>query len=171
MIAIFAWWKPTAKPWSPVIEGFARKPSSIAVAPRPTWARDEREGFRGLLNLGHTFGHALEAECGYGDKLLHGEAVAIGMAMAFDLSVALGLARRRTPRPFQNHIKAVGLPADFRGLRDASWSAEKLIAHMSRDKKVVDGKIAFVLTRGVGKAFLSDRVSPDALRSLITTNT
>ena len=70
-------------------------------------------------------------------------------------------------RAVRNHIGAVGLPADFRGLRDASWSAEKLIAHMSRDKKVVDGKIAFVLTRGVGKAFLSDRVSPDALRSLI----
>lgn len=130
--------------------------------------RDEREeGFRGLLNLGHTFGHALEAECGYGDKLLHGEAVAIGMAMAFDLSVALGLCPAADAGAVRNHIGAVGLPADFRGLRDASWSAEKLIAHMSRDKKVVDGKIAFVLTRGVGKAFLSDRVSPDALRSLI----
>jgi len=122
-------------------------------------ARDEREtGDRALLNLGHTFGHALEAEAGYGGGLLHGEAVAIGMVLAFDLSVRLGLCAGQDAVRARRHLAAVGLPtaAAERGLGDVP--AARLIEHMRQDKKVQDGRMTFVLVRGIGQAFLTREV-------------
>jgi 3-dehydroquinate synthase len=101
---------------------------------------DEREsGARALLNLGHTFGHALEAECGYSDELLHGEAVAIGMVLAFDLSATLGLCPPEDAARVQRHLASVGLPTSPLSLQGRIWSVERLIEHMGRDKKVRDG--------------------------------
>ncbi len=115
---------------------------------------DERESAdRALLTLGHTFGHALEAECGYGDELLHGEAVAIGMVMAFDLSARLGLCPLEDAARVQRHLASLGLPTSPGWIDGRSWSSDRLVAHMARDKKVKDGRIGFVLARGIGQAF------------------
>ncbi len=131
-------------------------------------AADEREGgARALLNLGHTFGHALEAETGFGDELLHGEAVAIGMVMAFDLSVRLGYCPAANAARVRRHLAAMGLPTAIAGSANRRWDAERLIAHMARDKKVRDGRVAFVLARGIGQAFVARDVAPDAVRLLL----
>ena len=131
-------------------------------------AEDEREsGRRALLNLGHTFGHALEAETGYGSELLHGEAVAIGMVMAFELSSQLGLCPPEDVARLRRHLAAVGLPTGLEWLPGRSWSAEALIDHMSRDKKVKDGRIGFVLARGIGRAFVSREVETSDVAALL----
>ncbi|MBK8158560.1 MAG: 3-dehydroquinate synthase [Rhodospirillaceae bacterium] len=115
---------------------------------------DEREsGARALLNLGHTFGHALEAECGFTDELLHGEGVAIGLVMAFDLSVTLGLCPAEDAARVQRHLASVGLPTTPGSVQGRFWSTERLIEHMGRDKKVKDGRVGFVLARGIGQTF------------------
>ena len=120
-------------------------------------AEDEREaGRRALLNLGHTFGHALEAECGYDGTLLHGEAVAIGMVLAFRLSARLGLCPPEDAARVARHLVSLGLPTM---LPPAARNAERLIGHMRQDKKVRDGKLTFVLARGIGAAFLTDDVA------------
>ncbi len=120
-------------------------------------AEDEREGGRrALLNLGHTFGHALEAEAGYGGALLHGEGVAAGMVMALDLSCRLGVCPTADLDRLRRHLTAVGLPTgldDIPGAR--TWTADRLLAHMGQDKKVEDGRITFVLAKGIGGAYLS----------------
>ena len=117
-------------------------------------AADEREqGERILLNLGHTFGHALEAEFGYSDALLHGEAVAIGMVQAFDLSVRLGLCPAADLARVRAHFKTVGLPVTPPKTR--ALTPAILIGHMAQDKKVKDGAVNFVLARGIGQAFVS----------------
>jgi len=135
-------------------------------------AADEREsGKRALLNLGHTFGHALEAETGYGDELLHGEAVAIGMVMAFDLSVELGFCRPEDAARVRRHLAAVGLPTGLEALRGRALSPRNLIGHMSRDKKVQDGCVTFVLAHGIGQAFLCDDVDPVKVETLLTNAT
>ena len=129
---------------------------------------DEREaGQRALLNLGHTFGHALEAATGFGDRLLHGEAVAIGMVMAFDLSVRLGLAPEADARRVRAHLDAVGLPTDLRALPDVRWDAGELLGHMGRDKKVKDGRITFVLARGIGGAFTARDIPAAEVRAVL----
>jgi len=128
-------------------------------------ASDEREtGERALLNLGHTFGHAFESELGYGPELLHGEAVAIGMTMAFDLSVRLGLCPLEDAVRARRHLAKVGLPT---GLAGRNWPPERLIDHMGRDKKVVDGRLTFILARGIGKAFISRDVTPDDVKAVL----
>lgn len=128
-------------------------------------AEDEKEnGVRALLNLGHTFGHALEAETGYGDTLLHGEAVAIGMVMAFDLSVRLGLCREQDAARVRAHLAAVGLPVDLHKLARPAWTAESLIAHMGLDKKTEAGALTFILARAIGEAFITRDVPLDDLR-------
>ncbi len=122
-------------------------------------AEDEREaGRRVLLNLGHTFGHALEAQSGFGDTLLHGEAIAIGMVLAFELSARLGLCRPADAKRVRRHLSELGLPVGLRGPADRSWSADGLLAHMARDKKVLGGKLGFVLVRGIGEAFVTHDV-------------
>jgi 3-dehydroquinate synthase len=133
-------------------------------------AADEREqDARALLNLGHTFGHALEAECGYSDELLHGEAVAIGMVMAFDLSARLGLCSLEDAARVQRHLASVGLPTSPSWIDGRDWQAERLIRHMSRDKKVQDGRIAFVLAKGIGRAFFPAHADRDEISALLET--
>jgi len=131
-------------------------------------AADEREsGLRALLNLGHTFGHALEAETGYGPELLHGEAVAIGMVMALELSARLGLAPAADAARLRRHLAACGLPVAPRAVSNRRWDAARLIGHMGGDKKVQDGRVTFVLARGIGRAFLSRDVPPEALQAVM----
>ena len=127
-------------------------------------AADEREaGQRALLNLGHTFGHALEAESGYSDMLLHGEAVAVGTIMAFDLSVRMGLCPAEDAALVHRHFAAIGLDTGLDHIQGVPWQAETLIDHMGRDKKVKDGRMTFVLVEGIGRAFLSRDVAQDDL--------
>jgi len=131
-------------------------------------AADEREaGRRALLNLGHTFGHALEAACGYGDILLHGEAVAIGMVMAFELSVRLGHCPADHADRLRRHLAAVGLPTDPQHVDGVIFSADDLRRRMATDKKVKDGHLVFVLARGIGEAFVSNSVDVDALTAVL----
>ena len=130
---------------------------------------DEREerpsDGRALLNLGHTFGHALEAELGYG-VILHGEAVAVGLGLAFRLSAKLGLCDDAEAERVIAHLAAIGLPAEL-GMLNRRFSAERLMAHMRRDKKMRDGLLHFVLVRGVGEAFTSADVPPDAVLEVL----
>jgi 3-dehydroquinate synthase len=131
-------------------------------------AEDEREGgSRALLNLGHTFGHALEAETGFGDALLHGEAVAIGTVLAFDLSACLGLAAATDARRIRQHFAIAGLPIDSRFLVGRGTSADRLLAHMRVDKKVRDGRLTFILARGIGQAFICRDVKDDDVRAVL----
>jgi shikimate kinase/3-dehydroquinate synthase len=130
---------------------------------------DEREekpnGGRALLNLGHTFGHALEAELGYG-AILHGEAVAIGIGLAFKLSARLGLCPAADSERVLAHLAAVGLGAELRTL-DRRLSAARLVQHMRRDKKARDGKLTLVLVRGIGHAFTLNDASAEAVIDLL----
>ena len=128
-------------------------------------AEDEREaGRRALLNLGHTFGHALEAETGYGPDLLHGEAVAVGMMLAADLSRRLGLVDEADFARIGRHLSAVGLKTRVDQVPGGPFPADRLIAHMAHDKKVADGRIAFVLMRGIGASFQRRDVPPELVR-------
>ncbi len=130
-------------------------------------AADEREsGQRALLNFGHTFGHALEAATGYSKKLLHGEAVAIGMAMAFSISVEMGLCPREDYERVLAHYKLTGLPASPTTVR-ARWDINALMESFTRDKKAKDGKLTFILTRGIGKAFVTQEVGRNQLRDTL----
>jgi 3-dehydroquinate synthase len=131
-------------------------------------AEDELEsGKRALLNLGHTFGHALEAETGYGDALLHGEGVAIGTAMAFDLSRQLGLCSGQDADRATRHMATVGLPTDLSTLDTKGWSVDALMNHMSRDKKVENAKLTFILAHAIGQAFITQDVTESAVRELL----
>lgn len=131
-------------------------------------AEDEREaGKRALLNLGHTFGHSLEAQVGYGGKLLHGEAVAIGMDMAFELSHRIGLCSGQDRDRARRHLQAVGLKVVLEGLADDTWTADALLAHMQNDKKTEDGKLTFILARAIGDSFVTNDVDPGAVRGVL----
>jgi len=131
-------------------------------------AADEREGGkRMLLNLGHTFAHALEAECGYTDELLHGEAVAIGMMMAFELSARLGLCPGEDVARVARHFAVVGLPTSPGSIRGRTWNPDRLIQHMHRDKKVADGRLTFILVRGIGQAFVTQEVAASEVAAVL----
>jgi 3-dehydroquinate synthase len=131
-------------------------------------ARDEtEEGDRALLNLGHTFCHALEAATGYGDRLLHGEGVAIGCALAFELSQRLGLCSQEAPSRVRAHLKAMRMKTDLADIPGDLPDAEGLIALMAQDKKVLDGKMRFILARGIGEAFVTSDVPRDVLKRLL----
>ena len=122
-------------------------------------ARDETEqGDRALLNLGHTFCHALEAATGYSDRLLHGEGVAIGCALAFELSARMGLCSQEDPSRVRAHLKAMGTKTDIGDIDGELPDADALLALMAQDKKVMDGRLHFILTRGIGAAFVTSDV-------------
>jgi shikimate kinase/3-dehydroquinate synthase len=131
---------------------------------------DEREekpnDGRALLNLGHTFGHALEAEYGYTGGLLHGEGVAVGLGLAFRLSARLGHCAAADADRVISHIAAMGIPAELHML-NRRFSAATLISHMRRDKKVRDGALKFVLAKGIGKAFTASDVALEAVTDLL----
>jgi 3-dehydroquinate synthase len=131
--------------------------------------RDETEqGDRALLNLGHTFCHALEAATGYSDRLLHGEGVAIGCALAFELSARLGLCSQEDPSRVRAHLRDMGMKVDIRDIDGALPDAAGLLELMGQDKKVLDGKLRFILARGIGDAFITSDVPRDAVLDLLT---
>lgn len=120
---------------------------------------DELEtGDRALLNLGHTFGHALEALTGFSEKLLHGEAVALGMGMAFRFSEELGLCPAGTAKEVTDHIQEVGLPAEIKQIPTLEVDPKKFMQLMAQDKKVKSGKLTFILVNNIGKAFIAQDV-------------
>ncbi|OWU78028.1 3-dehydroquinate synthase [Marinibacterium profundimaris] len=130
--------------------------------------RDETEqGDRALLNLGHTFGHALEAATGYSGRLLHGEGVAIGCALAFELSARLGLCPQEDPSRVRAHLKAMGMTTDLSDIPGDLPDADGLLELMGQDKKVIDGKLRFILARGIGDAFVTSDVPRDTVRGLL----
>ena len=131
--------------------------------------RDEtEEGERALLNLGHTFCHALEKATGYSDRLLHGEGVAIGCALAFELSQRLGLCSQEAPSRVRAHLRAMGMKVDLADIPGDLPDAAGLLALMGQDKKVVDGKLRFILARGIGQAFVADDVPGDLVTAVLT---
>lgn len=131
-------------------------------------AQDEREGgLRALLNLGHTFGHALESRLGYGPDLLHGEAVAMGMAMAFSLSVKMGLCSGQDADRLNRHMAATGLRLKPTAISGVQWDVDDLIKRMFKDKKVEAGRITFILARGLGDAFITADVGEADLRATL----
>lgn len=131
-------------------------------------AADEREerDIRALLNLGHSFGHALEAETGYSDRLLHGEAVAAGMALAHHFSAHVGLCSAGDARRVRAHLAACGLPHDLASAGVAA-SGAALAAHMAHDKKVRGGRLPLILTRGIGQAFVTTDHDLDAVAAFL----
>ena len=114
---------------------------------------------RGLLNFGHTFGHALESETKFNGKILHGEAVSIGMALAFELSHNLGLCSSEDKDRAMRHLRSVGLPTKISDIKDIKWKPEEIVNHMHSDKKVENGKIVLILTTGIGSAHLASNIS------------
>ncbi|WP_209424632.1 3-dehydroquinate synthase [Pararhodobacter sp. SW119] len=131
-------------------------------------ARDETEtGERALLNLGHTFGHALEAATGYSDRLLHGEGVSIGCQLAFDLSARLGLCPQEAPSRVAAHLQAMGMRRQLADIPGDLPDSAALIALMAQDKKVVEGRMRFILAHDIGQAFVTAEVSPAELRALL----
>ncbi|MDD2324434.1 MAG: 3-dehydroquinate synthase [Alphaproteobacteria bacterium] len=127
-------------------------------------AQDEREaGTRALLNLGHTFAHPLESTTGYDGSLLHGEAVAVGMVMAFDLSVRMGLCPPEDAQTVQTHFTNLGLPVTPPVM---DYNISELMALMAQDKKARDGKLTLILAKGIGQAFIANDVDPATVRRL-----
>lgn len=131
-------------------------------------ARDETEqGERALLNLGHTFGHALEAATGYSGRLLHGEGVAIGMVLALALSARLGFCPPEHPPRVSAHLKALGLKTAISEIGGPALAADELLQHMAQDKKVADGRLTFILARGIGAAFVTQDVNAGDVRAVL----
>lgn len=130
--------------------------------------RDETEqGDRALLNLGHTFCHALEAATGYSDRLLHGEGVAIGCALAFELSARMGLCSQEDPSRVREHLSRMGMKVDLGDIPGDLPDADALLDLMAQDKKVLDGKLRFILARGIGQAFVTADVDREVVRGVL----
>jgi len=132
-------------------------------------AEDETEtsGRLALLNLGHTFGHALEAETGFGDKLLHGEGVALGCAMAFRFSARLGLCSGQDAERACAALSAAGLPVRIAEIPAGPFPADVLVGHMAQDKKAEGGRLTFILANGIGRAFVAKDVDAGEIRSFL----
>lgn len=167
--AFFAWLE---KNWQDVFAGGPAREHAIAVCCRAKAgivARDEREtGERALLNLGHTFGHALEAACGFSDRLLHGEAVALGTVMAFEFSARKGLITAADSARAGAHIAAVGLPTHLKDVRGGIPPVDVLMDLIAQDKKVRRGALTFILVRGIGRAFVESNIDAAELRMFLT---
>src|SRR5438093_2004691 len=157
--AFFAWLEAN---WREVFSGGAAREHAIAVSCRmkaAIVAHDEREsGERALLNLGHTFGHALEAAAGFSDRLLHGEAIALGMALAFGFSAKRGLLPQSETERVKRHLAAVGLPIHLCSVPGAPTNADRLMELIGQDKKVRRGRLTFILARGIGASFIAPDV-------------
>jgi 3-dehydroquinate synthase len=166
--AFFAWLE---KNWQDVFAGGPAREHAIAVCCRAKAgivARDEREtGERALLNLGHTFGHALEAGCGFSDRLLHGEAVALGMALAFEFSAKKGLISAADAARASAHLAAVGLPTHVKDVPGGVPTLDTLMDLISQDKKVTRGALTFILVRGIGRAFIEKNVDAGEVRAFL----
>ncbi len=157
--------------WLEVFKGGAARTHAIATSCRSKAAivaRDEKEtGDRALLNLGHTFGHALEAAAGYSGTLVHGEAISIGMVLAHDFSVRMNLMGPEDAMRVRRHFEAVGLPTRMAEVPGGVPDADGLLALIGQDKKVSRGTLTFILTRGIGQAFVAKDVPPEAVRSFL----
>jgi 3-dehydroquinate synthase len=166
--AFFAWLEAN---WKDVFAGGPAREHAIAVSCRAQAgivSRDEREtGERALLNLGHTFGHAFEAAAGFSDRLLHGEAIAIGMAMAFEFSARHQLLPMAEAERAVRHLAAVGLPTHVSQIRGGVPDADALMNLIAQDKKVKRGKLTFILARGIGTAFIASDVDAADVRAFI----
>lgn len=167
--ACFSWLEAN---WRDVFTGGAAREHAIALSCRAkagTVARDEREtGERALLNLGHTFGHALEAATGFSDRLLHGEGVALGMALAFAFSARRGLLPAAEAERVSRHLAAVGLPTKLAAISGELPGPDKLLELMAQDKKVKRGKLALILARGIGAAFIAPDVDQAEIQAFLT---
>jgi 3-dehydroquinate synthase len=153
--------------------GSSAREHAIAVSCRAKAAivaRDEREtGDRALLNLGHTFGHALEAACGYSDRLLHGEAIAIGMALAFDFSATRqGLCTKAEAGRVNRHLAATGLPTRIQDIPAPLPAIGELMDLIAQDKKIKRGRLTFILVRGIGDAFIENGVDAAEVRTFLS---
>ena len=157
--------------WPEVFSGGPAREHAIATccgSKAEIVARDEREhGDRALLNLGHTFGHALEAGAGFSDRLMHGEAVGIGMVLAFAFSVRLGLAPAADADRMRRHLAAVGLPTETSQIPGELPGVDGLMELMFQDKKVKRGKLTLILARGVGASFIAPDVDPAEVRAFL----
>ncbi len=153
----------------------ARDPEALAYAVKRSVemkaeivVRDETEqGDRALLNLGHTFCHAFEAATGYSDRLLHGEGVAIGCALAFELSSRLGLCSQEEPSRVREMLSTMGMKVTLADIDGDLPDAQALLDLMGQDKKVIDGQLRFILARGIGKAFVTSDVPSDTVLKLL----
>jgi 3-dehydroquinate synthase len=167
--AFFSWLESN---WQDVFSGDAAREHAIAVCCRGKAgivARDEREtGERALLNLGHTFGHALEAGAGFSGRLLHGEAVALGTVLAFEFSVRKGLTAEADAARARAHLAAVGLPTYLKDVPGGAPAIDRLMDLIAQDKKVKRGKLTFILVRGIGVAFVENDVSAAEVRAFLT---
>lgn len=157
--------------WRDIVTGDAQRVEAVAascMAKAAIVARDETEtGDRALLNLGHTFGHALEAGAGYSQRLLHGEAVSIGMCLAFAYSARLGLCAGQDAVRAQRHLEAVGLPTRIADVPGELPDTDGLMRLIAQDKKVSRGRLTFILARGIGEAFIAKDVDADSVRAFL----
>ena len=170
--AFFAWLE---KNHADVFRGGAAREHAIATSCRAKAAivaRDEREtGDRALLNLGHTFGHALETATGFSDRLFHGEGVAIGMVLAAEFSATLGMIAQTDAERVAHHLAEVGLPTHLQDIagfaQEGLADADALMSLMAQDKKVRRGRLTFILLEAVGRAVIARGVEPVAVRDFL----
>jgi 3-dehydroquinate synthase len=166
--AFFSWLEAN---WQDIFAGGPAREHAIAVCCRAKAAivaRDEREnGERALLNLGHTFGHALEAGAGFSDRLLHGEGVALGMVLAFEFSARTGLIGADIAARARAHLAAVGLPTHVSQVPGGVPGVDALMDLIAQDKKVKRGRLTFILVRGIGQAFIESNVDPAEVRAFL----
>ncbi|MBB3236408.1 3-dehydroquinate synthase [Phyllobacterium endophyticum] len=165
----FAWLE---KNWRGIFDGGPERTEAIAVSCQSkadVVARDEKEtGDRALLNLGHTFGHALETATNYDSaRLVHGEGVSIGIVLAHQFSTKMNLASQDDAGRVEAHFRQVGLPVSIGDIPGELPSAEKLMDYIAQDKKVARGALTFILTRGIGQAFIAKDVPPSAVLSFL----
>jgi 3-dehydroquinate synthase len=166
--AFFSWLETS---WQDLFAGGPAREHAIAVSCRMKAAivsRDEREtGERALLNLGHTFGHALEAATGFSERLHHGEGVALGTVLAFQLSARRGLIGTSDAGRVSRHLAAAGLPVRLAQIPGALPDADRLMDLIAQDKKVKRGKLTFILVRAIGSAFVAQDVDPAEVRAFL----
>jgi 3-dehydroquinate synthase len=166
--AFFAWLEAN---WQDMFAGGPAREHAIAVSCRMKAAivgRDEREtGERALLNLGHTFGHAFEAAAGFSGRLLHGEAISLGMALAFEFSARRSLLPRTEAERVTRHLAAVGLPTRVSEVPGGVPDADRLMDLIAQDKKVKRGKLTFILVRGIGESFIAPAVDASEVRAFL----
>jgi len=164
----FAWLEAN---WQEVFAGGPAREHAIATSCRAkalTVSRDEREtGERALLNLGHTFGHAFEAAAGFSDRLLHGEAISLGMVLAFEFSARRGLLTAADSARVERHLAAVGLPTQLKQVSGSLPDVDRLMDLIAQDKKVKRGKLTFILARGIGTAFIAPNVDAAEVRAFL----
>jgi 3-dehydroquinate synthase len=167
--AFFGWLESN---WRQVFDGGSAREHAIAVSCRAkaaTVGRDEREtGERQLLNLGHTFGHALEAAAGFSERLLHGEAVALGMVLAFAFSARRGLLPDAEAERVRRHLADAGLPGRIGDVPGPQPSVERLMELIAQDKKVRRGALTFILARGIGQSFVARDVDSAEVHAFLS---